>query len=67
MCVIPYNHMYGYSNVVNLLDSSPGTAFHLQCRGLGYESCNKDLYMQIKWAWLLYGFYVTFAFVNTID
>ncbi len=32
-------HIYGFSDKVNLLSSSPGTELHLLCGALVYESC----------------------------
>jgi len=31
-------HIYGFSDVVNLLGSSPGAVLHFQCGMLRYES-----------------------------
>ncbi len=38
--------MYGFSDVVNLLGNTPGTAPHLQCGALGYESV--EIWVTIK-------------------
>ncbi len=49
-------HMYGFSDVVKLLGSAPGTMYG----ALGYESVKhviikqiKDVYKQAEMAWLL--------------
>ncbi len=43
-------HMYGFSNIVNLLDSSPGTALHLWSRtGTSHNEISKSSSIKLKW------------------
>lgn len=42
--------MYGFSDLVNLLGSAPGTALHLWCGALGYEACETWVMILDKWA-----------------
>ncbi len=65
-----YLHIYGFSDVVNLLSSSPGT----QCTCTRVlvpwnMSHDKDLKKQSKITWLLQKMhvYVLFSFIDTIS
>ncbi len=47
------HHMYGFSDVVNLLGCSPGTALHLKCGELGTELRETRVTVKEKEAWSL--------------
>ncbi len=35
--------MYGFSDIVNLLGSAPGTPLHFRCGALGYQSIKTEV------------------------
>ncbi len=65
-------HIYGFSDVTNLLSSAPGTALHWWCEELGNESREtqvtikelKDFRSKLKYH--VYFTYITSEFVNTV-
>ncbi len=63
---VSYNqfHMYGFSDIANLLRSSPGTELYLYCGALNYEYWTAQRQKPAKLTWF---HEQAFAFVNIIS